>query len=261
MRYQNPLFILIFTGLLLSATGATNAAAGSTLLLRLDGNALSADIDRQPVAKVISTVNRLVPTGCSISGYVFADPGATVSRKFQRQPLVVGLRKLLRGYDYLLRCSPGQARSIHLKLLGGGEETQPQALSPVADSSEQDLQNNVPADADDADPGLLLQSLYELLERNDIDGLTAELAQAAAHSQSQVRLEALRILLQLDAETASELIDTMALNDPDVEVRSRALEMVALRRGDAATELLKIAAADEKPWVSQHARLLLQQLR
>ena len=176
MRFQNLSILLI--SLPLSTGGAQDTVSRPPPLVQQHQDVLSAAIDNQPLPRVVDALNRLSPSGCALSGYIIDQAETTVTASFQGLPLLQGLRRILRGYNYLLSCDPDQAHGISLKLLRRVKSGE-----------------------------AILQRLNVLLEHDDIVALTDTLAEALSYPDKAVNREALRLLNLLEEAMAAEQLD------------------------------------------------------
>jgi hypothetical protein len=235
-------------GFLCWLIGGTIINAQEPLYIEINGDTLTADVVKAPLEQVIDELNQQTSASISISGTVLNRPDATVSATFEKLPLRDGINQLLKGHGHLLNFAknaqpPG---AIKIRLIAAA----PPVERPV-------VSNDTAPPAGDED---LEKRMQKLLEDEDTDGLKAVLPEAVSHPDITVRLEALHVFDSLDeADLPIDLVQQMALTDPEAALRLQALEVIGKQNNERATEILKQLVDGADPQVGARARELLEQ--
>jgi hypothetical protein len=228
--------------------GGTIINAQESLFIEINGDTVTADVDRVPLEEVIDALNEQTSATISISGTVLSRPEATVSATFENLPLRNGINQLLKGHGHLLNFNKQtqQPGTINIRLIAAA----PPVARPVPGSNTQTAAN------DD-----LLERLRTLADEEDIAGLTAALAEAVNDTNMPVRLEALRIFDTLDEEDLPmDQVQQMALSDPEPALRLQALEVIGKQNNERAKEALTQIAQGGDEVTSGRAGELLEKL-
>ena len=253
IKFIHRIFIsLCLVYLLLSSIGTL---AQDLLFIEIKGDALTVDIENVTLEKVVETLNQQATTTLEIDGSVLGQPTATVTVAFEDVPLRDGVNRLLKGHNHLINYrkaaqSPG---SISIRLVAASKPLERALDKP---------QKYTQAAAAGSDE--LIKRLRTLIGQEDIDSLTAALAEAIEHPTVLVRREAIRIFRSMGDDAPVELLHDMVLTDPDSSMRLLALEVAVKHKNEdnfeETLEVLVHAEEDADSRVSERAAELLRQL-
>ena len=203
---------------------------------------LTVDVRDAPLEEVLQAVGEEAGIAIELHG----DLTAPVTDSFADLPLDEGIRRLLGGHSYTLFSSDaGRIGRIEISVLHSHLlETAPSAAN---------------ASTADAEQGRL-QRIRTLLDRKDAEAI-AELSRLAGGDPSPaVRAQATAALARLRSEEASAAL-TLALTDPSSAVRVQAMRGVkSLKGAGAIGDLQAIAGYDPDATVRRQAVRLMSDI-
>jgi hypothetical protein len=237
-----------------------NAEIPSDLAIVVEGGLMSVDLQRKPLNLVLEEVGRQ-------SGITFIIPAfveeVLVSEQFQGLSLAEGIRRLLKGYNYLLEYESSPMQSA------GGKDSPTMSVrvleSKVLDSEEiraiaKTQPRRKPHEAGTGPEDRITQ-LRTLAEQKDQAQLMSSLSNFVHDPEQQVREVVLEILRNMEDDAPVELMVEIGLRDPSPELRTAALASLVERQGEAALESLERAMEDSDPNVREQASEWIEQLR
>lgn len=269
--------ILSVLGLCETNTGAA-PASGTSFVLTLRHNHLSAAIENLPLREVLEKLSRLMKIEVSLEQSVGDD---TVSVEFKNLPTEEGIRRILQGKSYALTyAQSSNSRGHKASPMVVGIRVVPKGAGPGTahgntDSATVHFDGNATQGQRDteleqareafaaADVKTRLDALAALkdgAEEKKMEALRAVVA-GLADQDAQVREAALDVLKNGDGPVPLEPLSEVALNDASPEHRMDALMLLAERNGQAALGPLNQALKDPDPGVSEMAQELLETLK
>ena len=235
------------------STGAT-AETNTIDSLWLKNGMMTASVKEAPLADVLDRLNAQLPDSSPcLRGIILTNGSAdTVSADMKNIPLLQGLKRLFANHNYVL--------IQHESRNGCGK---PGFYPSTATSAK------IPVASDPA-PGSIIEPdeasdyraemVEQLADLNEQAQLEAILPAAIRDPDRVVREHALKSLTLMFENAPHYLVEEMALSDPIPELRMEALQLVADRRDEWASEVLLKAAQDSDPAISSKATELLSRI-
>lgn len=243
------------------ALEAWDDALESATAISVHGETLSVNLQEVPLNLVLeelarqANVNFVIPDGV----------GETlVSDTFKDVPLREGIRRLLKGHNYLLEYIPSSKGSgdrslplaMRIRVLEkrSGDSAQVTPGSPV--------QRTTAGRGDSSGyVASRVAELRDLATEDDKEKLKTALTGAISDANDEVRDTVLDILENMDTDAPPELLAGMALQDPNPEFRIRALDLLVESHPEAAQQPLERALSDGNTEVRDLASELLKDLK
>ncbi len=263
MNWKRAKFtVLLLTGFLVlpffgwCAGGAgTEARSGTSYVLTLQHDHLSAAIENLPLRDVLEKLSRLTDIEVSLEGSV-GDESVTV--EFKNLPLEDGIRRILQGKSFALTYTQTSFSKGHAALpkvvgirvvpKGAGQSINKESADSVIPFSSSDTRERPP------------ESL-EARTREALPPPESATASGLRDQDPKVREAILEKLGQTGQTVPVEPLAEMALTDASPALRMDALELLAEKGGDAALDSLKQALQDPDPGVRGLAQGLLDERR
>ena len=243
------------------AVSEDNAAGPSDLAIVVEAGLMSVDLRRKPLNLVLEEVGR--QSDITFIVPAFAEE-VLVSEQFQGLSLAEGIRRLLRGYNYLLEYESSPIQSADGKV---SPTMSVRVLeSKVLDSEEiraiaKTQPQREPRGTGTGGPEERVTRLRKLAEQGDQAQLVSSLSNFVHDPEQQVREVVLEILRNMQDGAPVELMVEIGLRDPSPELRTAALAALVERQGEAALGSLEQAMQDSDPGVREQASEWINQLR
>jgi hypothetical protein len=245
---------LPFLGWYAGGAGA-EARSGTSYVLTLQYDHLSAAIENLPLRDVLEKLSRLTDIEVSLEGSV-GDESVTV--EFKNLPLEDGIRRILQGKSFALTYTQTSFSKGHAALpkvvgirvvpKGAGQSINKESADSVIPFSSSDTRERPP------------ESL-EARTREALPPPESATASGLRDQDPKVREAILEKLGQTGQTVPVEPLAEMALTDASPALRMDALELLAEKGGDAALDSLKQALQDPDPGVRGLAQGLLDERR
>lgn len=229
---------------------AAGVASPPPAIVTVKDGRLSVRVENRSEDWVLDEVSRQARVAISrVSG-----SGRTrVSLQFQDLPLNEGLRLILRDQDAFFFYgaagkSPASLKAVWIYPKGGGAGLEP--VPPDVWASTKELER----DLSDLDPAVRGRAIEALVERRQ--GAAREMVLAALEDPDEdVRSRALYQALNSDVDLSTDVLSDLALGDSSADVRFLALD--ALSDRPEARAVAEKAADDASPHVRQRAEEIL----
>lgn len=234
-------FHVVFVGLLLLTTSSVHGGP----VVRWSASGLSVRVEGVHGATVIREVARV--TGITVTGVERLT--RPVSAVFTELALAEAVRRLLAGANYLLvegAPSATDPTGLTVIVLGYGSP----GTAPLGPD-----EGATPSLAPSVDSGLNHERMVQARVASDTREASEIIRQAQKHDSRQVRMAALRAASWRPVSIAVPLLRA-GLADPDIAVRSSAVQLLREIGTPAAVAAMAGALADEEPSV----RLLVVEL-
>lgn len=268
---------LPFLGWYAEGAGA-EARSGTSFVLTLQHDHLSAAIENLPLRDVLEKLSRLTDLEVSLEESVGDE---LVSVEFKNLPLEEGIRRILQGKSFALTYAQTSFSKGHTALpkvvgirvvpKGAGPNTDNRDADSVIvprdreetigqHNAEQERARESLAAADTKARLAALTALMEGAEEKKAEALQTIVA-GLKDENADVREAALDVLKGGDGPVPLEPLSEVALKDGSPQHRMDALMLLAERNGKAALGPLNQALKDPDPGVSEIAQTLLESLK
>lgn len=212
------------------------------------GETVSVAVSGMPLGEVLEEFGRESGIEFSVPDDVGSEP---VSDSFRDLSLENGIRRLLKGHNYLVEygrsslggASQGLPRAVKVRVLG---------KSMVRTGAEITAGSRGGRGGDDR-----IRELKRLADQGDGAQLSGALADAAHDSDDKVREAALEVMEGMEKDAPANLLMEMALADTNPALRKQALQLLSEINGQAALEPLNQARTDNDAEVRDLASELL----
>jgi HEAT repeat protein len=208
---------------------------------------LTVDLRDAPLGDVLRAIGERAGVKIDIRG----EPTTRVTQSFTGVALNEGIQKLARGHSLALiyRATLGRAdvRELMEVVVIGRTPAEEER-----ESYERVLANR----AKDSDPVVRQQTAIAL---NDLTGPRAGAVATALLGDKVpvVRIEAIKVLAQLEPEGTAKLLRQLLIGDPDAAVRQAAAKALGLLTKEDTREALRAAASDRDQSVRREATMSL----